>query len=573
MKAIEKIKEAKIIKPGRKIKDYAGILELTKGMTRRELEAFCVKYKEMTGQSIGKSTLYNIRKKMPAVSGRKETVKPEWLELFKNFYLIEGGGSVISCWRLVIGELTRQGFTDFDNFPSPRSFSRALDRTVSREAQYFARKGRDAWYKLYSPYLERDLSKVNPGDVWFSDHHQLDLLCIDDSGETFFPWLTVWSDWKSGKWLGWFLHREPPCSDQIFQAFFYAAEKNGIPRVVYMDNGKDYRCFDFGGGKKKHKLQIDERKACSLTIQLGIEARFALPYNGRTKPIERDFREIKDNFNRHLIGYRGGHVRERPERLKQEIKNMTIQHIEDVAASLTDYIEHVFNELPVNGKYLRGVSRADYWKMHRKEERRVSIDALKLFCMRTSKARTIGRNGIADNELGIPVTYWGEWMSQFKGSNKKFYIRRNPQSYQSAWVFDAETDDFVGMAEAGYWVVDGLAAADVDKAKLKKAITAKKSYEKKLREVVATKPLEAFELVETAKHAISTLYGNSNELPESQKVVDVTPTKAEKTIQKRAEMESEHIREFGDFAIPEIIDDDDFEIFMSETDMNLRNET
>jgi hypothetical protein len=62
-----------------------------------------------------------------------------------------------------------------------------------------------------------------------------------------------------------------------------------------------------------------------------------------------------------------------------------------------------------------------------------------------------------------------------------------------------------------------------------------------------------FELVETAKHAISTLYGNSNDLPESPKVVDVTPTKAEKTIQKRAEMESEHIREFGDFAIPEII--------------------
>ena len=87
-----------------------------------------------------------------------------------------------------------------------------------------------------------------------------------------------------------------------------------------MDNGKDYRCRDFAGGKKKYRLEVDTLRASALTMELGIEARFALPYNGRTKPIERDFREIKDNFNRYLLGYRGGHVRERPERLKKEIQ-------------------------------------------------------------------------------------------------------------------------------------------------------------------------------------------------------------------------------------------------------------
>lgn len=559
-----------IVKPKAKSKskrDYEYILKATAGMTRRQIEAWCAN----AGIDVSYRSIYRARNRVPSAAGRKKIVKAEWLEIFKNFYLIEGGASVVSCHRMTVGELLRQGQiteSDLDSFPSPRSFKRALDCSISGEAQYFARKGRDAWYKLYSPYIERDLSDVVPGQVWFSDHHQLDVMCVDDSGQKFFPWLTVWSDWKSGRWLGWFLHREPPCSDHVFQAFFYAAARFGLPEVVYMDNGKDYRCIDFAGGKKKHRLNLDKHRASTLTMELGIEARFALPYNGRTKPIERDFREIKDNFNRYLIGYRGGHVKERPERLKKEIKAGALAHVDIVAKALDYYIETVFNEVPVNGKYLRGVSRTTYWKKHCIKIRQVSVDALKLFCMRTSTARTIGRNGISDNELGVPVTYWGEWMMQYKGTKKKFYLRRNPRSYQEAWVFDAENDEFMGVAEAGYWVVDGLAKADVDKAKLKKAMTAKKSYEKKLREVVATKPLEAFELVETAKHAISTLYGNSNDLPESPKVVDVTPTKAQLAVDKAEKQKNEHKTLLGDFALPDEVVVDDDEIYLSETDFN-----
>jgi transposase InsO family protein len=557
-----------IVKPKAKQKrDYEYILKATAGMTRRQIEAWCAE----SGMNICPATVYNIRNRVPSLAGRKKTVKPEWLEIFKNFYLIEGGASVASCYRMTVGELLRQGQLteeDLESFPCARSFKNALDESISGEAQYFARKGRDAWYKLYSPYIERDLSGVVPGQVWFSDHHQLDVMCADDSGQKFFPWLTVWSDWKSGRWLGWFLHREPPCSDHVFQAFFYAAARFGLPEVVYMDNGKDYRCTDFAGGKKKHRLNLDKHRASTLTMELGIEARFALPYNGRTKPIERDFREIKDNFNRYLIGYRGGHVKERPERLKKEIKAGSLAHVDIVAKALDYYIETVFNEVPVNGKYLRGVSRTAYWKKHCVKIRQVSVDALKLFCMRTSTARTIGRNGISDNELGVPVTYWGEWMMQFKGTKKKFYLRRNPRSYQEAWVFDAETDEFMGVAEAGYWVVDGLAKADVDKAKLKKAMREKKAYEKKLVEITKTKPLEAFELVEKAATAVTALYGNSADINEEIKTVDVTPTKAQLAVDKAEKQKNEHKTLLGDFALPDEVTVDDDEIYLSETDFN-----
>ncbi|MCH5149259.1 MAG: DDE-type integrase/transposase/recombinase [Spirochaetales bacterium] len=549
--------------------DAAYILSATAGMTRRQIEAWCREY-----GGISWRTVYNLRKREPNLAGRPSCMRADWLELFKSFYLIEGGASVTSCWRMTIGELARRGELSDDmlaHFPCARSFKNALDRELSGEAQYFARKGRDAWYKLYSPYIERDLSAIEPGQVWFSDHHQMDLMCIDDSGSKFFAWLTVWSDWKSGKWLGWYLHKEPPCADHIFQAFYYAAIKHGLPQVAYMDNGKDYRCRDFAGGKKKYRLEVDTCEVSTLTMELGIEARFALPYNGRTKPIERDFREIKDNFNRYLIGFRGGHVKERPERLKAEIKAGMLQHIDDVAKALDFYIDEVFNELPSTGKKMKGLSRNAYWNQCRVNCRQVSAEALKLFCMRTSAARTIGRNGISDNELGVSVTYWGEWMAAYKGTKERFYLRRDPKSYQKAWVFHADSGEFAGIAEAGYWVVQGLADADVDKEKLKKAMHAKKAYEKKLREVTQTKPLEAFEVVAAASAAVSALYGKSG-VQEQIKTVDVTPTKAQRAIDLAQKMGTEHFTQLGDFALPEIEETED-EIFLSETEKLMGGKT
>ena len=52
---------------------------------------------------------------------------------------------------------------------------------------------------------------------------------------------------------------------------------------------------------------------------------FALPYNAQTKPIERDFRTIKEYLSKHCQGYRGGNVVERPEYLVEEIKSNKIE--------------------------------------------------------------------------------------------------------------------------------------------------------------------------------------------------------------------------------------------------------
>lgn len=76
--------------------------------------------------------------------------------------------------------------------------------------------------------------------------------------------------------------------------------------------------------------------------ELDIEVHFALPYNAQTKPIERDFNKLKEWLSKHCVGYRGGNVIERPEKLANEIKNDKIIDFEDFKNIFDKFITNVF---------------------------------------------------------------------------------------------------------------------------------------------------------------------------------------------------------------------------------------
>ena len=114
-----------------------------------------------------------------------------------------------------------------------------------------------------------------------------------------------------------------------------------------------------------------------------------------------------------------------------------------------------------------------------------SRDALKLFCMRTSRNFTIGRNGIQDRQLGI--TYWADWMIARTGL--KVYLRRDVQDYKEAWAFKADNDEFVGTVKA-VKAVAALHADKVSKEEFKEALSIKKwnlkitkAYIRQIREI------------------------------------------------------------------------------------------
>ena len=398
-----------------------------------------------------------------------------WYEEFKSLWLSQNSPSAKACWLHVLGSAKQrdQGI-EVSSFPSECAFIKRIDREIPEQAQYMARNGVAAWNRKFANYIERDDSNVRAGEIRVSDHHQLDVAGIDpNTGKPRFLWLTVWRDYKSGKWLSWLLHCDDPNSDHIFYTFYMSCLKYGLPKEILIDNGKDYRCKDFAGGRarfaKVEGNDDDQVRRTALSL-LGVAVHFAAPYNAQAKPIERDFRSLINMFSKFCIGYRGSNVVERPEKLADEIKAGAILSFSEFEPLFNSFIEESFNNRTSQGKNLLGRSPNQVWESEFTTRREISRDALALFCMRTSGTVSIGRNGVNDSQFG--VTYWGEWMSGQKG--RKVYMRRDIHDYANAWVFCGDSGEFLGHARAGALGAQAFAKTDVEKADLRLALSAKR---------------------------------------------------------------------------------------------------
>ena len=534
---------------------YIEILEFTNGKKGKELENYVSKWNALFPE---KQTSYvsiikmRRRYNQSGVSGllcRKggishTTVCDKYFEYFKSLYLIESAPSSRTCWDSTLGYAMRTDHITREQFPSHSSFLRRLEKDVPIGVINRARNGMSYFNKTNHNYIERD-STVECGKVWVSDHAQIDVAVLDNEGNVVFPWVTAWRDFKSGKWLGWVLECGSPNSDRIFQAFYYAADTYGLPVDVIIDNGKDYRCKDFAGGRRREEfIKIDTNKAKTLSMldELNVSVHFALPYNAQTKPIERDFLKIKELLSKHCKGYRGGNVVERPEKLKKEIKIGKIFDFETFKNIFDDFIINVLNRKPSQGKILNGLCPDELFNNEFKEKICCTHEALKLFCNRISRNFTIGRNGIKDKKLQL--TYWADWMVAKMGL--KVYLRRDPKNFKEAWVFKANTEEFVGKATV-VKAVAALHAGEISKEEFKEAIAIKKrslkateAYLENLQDI----PFE--EQCENYKVAYGKVIKNANP-----KITKIANTNMDKAIRKSKDMEADGKYDMSMFLDPE----------------------
>jgi len=439
---------------------------------------------------------------------KNSTVPDEAFAYWKSLVLQEGAPSYEYCWKLTLGRFcaTKEQLA---NFPTADAFIRKL-RATHNEAQIcLARYGKKKWSQKFAFAIDRDWSNVTAGSVWVCDHAQIDVLCLSDKSKakrekTLAPWYTAWRDFKTGKHLSGDLYEDSPNSDHILQTFYYAALKFGLPETILIDNGKDFRSKDVTGGRKSSKL--DAVKATSTMSLLGIKVIFALPYNAQSKPIERDFKNIKEWFSKMLPGYRGGNILERPEKLKHEIYSGKILTFTAFKPLFETFINEVLNKMPSKGKALNGLSPDDLWNKENIIKRRVDKESLKLCCMRSSKAMTIGRHGIKDSEFG--VTYFDEWL--WNHPRTKVYLRRDPKDFNEAWVFNAETDECMGKAFIRKQIA-AFAETPIEKEKLKQAIGIRRRQLKLAKEPGATVIRQSTEVILEDMEAAAKLFGNNVE--------------------------------------------------------------
>jgi putative transposase len=208
------------------------------------------------------------------------------------------------------------------------------DRTYRRYAERYkaehydiwvlARQGQKALKDKVAPFNRRDLSMLEVGDVLVADGHRLNFQTINSfTGKPIRAVLVGYLDWKSYDLAGYeiMLEENTQCIASALRNSIIRLGK--IPKVTYQDNGKAFLARYFTSVES-----FEEVGFYGLFGRLGITPVFANPYNARSKPIERWFREFTNTFERLVPSFVGSSIGDKPAWMLQGEKFHKILHRE-----------------------------------------------------------------------------------------------------------------------------------------------------------------------------------------------------------------------------------------------------
>ena len=200
------------------------------------------------------------------------------------------------------------------------------DITFRRYAKWFkdnnydkwvlARDGEKALSDKVEPYIKRDASLLDVGDILVADGHKLAFQVINPfTGKPCRATLVGFLDWKSTALVGYeiMLEENTQCIASALRNAIINLDM--IPKIVYQDNGRAFRAKYFTDDKGFTELGF-----YGLYAKLGIETVFARPYNARAKVIERFFKEFQEGFEKLMTSYVGSSIINKPAYLKRNEK-------------------------------------------------------------------------------------------------------------------------------------------------------------------------------------------------------------------------------------------------------------
>lgn len=506
---------------------------------------------------LSQSTLYSWRKKYREAGlsglltdygkrkGQRGIDAAAW-DFFQTQYLQEARPSVGDCYLLLERKAAAEGWA----IPSLATVARMAREDIPEAVRTLRRFGSKKYMDDIQTFTRRDPESIRAGEVFVGDHHVLDLFINAGTTEKpkwVRPWMTAWLDMRSRKFVGWTVNLSP-CTDEIIQAFANAAldPAIGLPRHIYIDNGRDYCSAKFAGrghrGKPltaadKEALIEEGKMARSLMERLGIETHWAIVENARAKVIERAFKEVVERFSKFFPTYCGRNQDERPDVLEERLKKpkkygMGLAEFRNIFG---DWIRTVFNKLPSQGKGREGECPDQTYMRTRLPVRTADPEVMQLFFMRSSNPLRIGRNGIRWKK----EEYYHPDMALWKG--KMVYIRYREEEPEKIWLYDT-SDRYLGEAKriaampAISASAEEIAKEQERKAVERKAVMVHPSYQAAKN----GKPLTPTEITELYK-----LYGSASDVQPS-KVAEMValPKEGKEAVRAMQATGTEHVNPF-----------------------------
>ncbi len=421
------------------------------GIRRRHeaMKDFCLKYRiEHPKEKCfewrtlhGKIKRFNEKGLLGLVSkyqGRRPTVWPKeaqaclW-QLFCNV----NQPTASWCIRQLKIRAKKEGW----DLPSYSIMKRFISQ-IPQETKDRHRKGEKYWRQHYVPSVLRDYESIVPGEMYVSDHQQVNVAVKHPSGRVIFPWLTAWADMRTRKIVGYTL-AETPSMTTINISLKSAIEKYSLPEHVMLDNGRDYSSKQFTGGvKKRFRFKAKEAEIRGIYTLLGIEVHFCIPGNPQAKPIERGFWTQEINFQKAFPTYRGNNILNRPEGVDKRMKDEKHVHKwDDFLGFLKDYIDDFNQNHHHRGHGMNGRTPNEVWNEYFKTHarRQVSPSSLRLLMMKSNKV-VVGRYGIT----ALNNYYRSDTLMDHQG--EQVIYRYDPGDLSELYVYD-EKDSFICTAE------------------------------------------------------------------------------------------------------------------------------
>jgi putative transposase len=328
-------------------------------------------------------------------------------------YLEQKKRGIKGIHRLLVTERKAFHFSEAE-LPSYDALRNWLQTTpvLTPAMRIMARDGLREYENRVAPYMSRKYVDIFANQIWVSDHKICDAEVQNDCflglpfGTPLRMRFTGIMDMRSRKIVG-FAFAVEGSSMSILTAMRPALLSYGPPRSFYVDNGGDFRKVG--------------RDICPL---VGIAPQFCQRYHGQSKPIERQWRTMKDNLEVLFATYTGGKPEMRPDSTTVEMtrhrkllaigapqlsNHPTASYFIRMAAAWIDQ----YNDTPHTGRGMDGRSPNDiFWAYPDPEQRPPlqPVDLVKTYVERCQRKirecsitlenrRYIGADGVAARVL------------------------------------------------------------------------------------------------------------------------------------------------------------------------------
>lgn len=355
------------------------------------------------------------------------------------------------------------------SWPSRRRVAQLVDERIDPSRLCMLRDGEKVWAERFKRPIEQARDKWGPGERWDADHCTLDFWVRvkgrDGAWKAVRPILTAWLDWRSRLLCGWWLS-ESGNAETVQAALLHAlipgrgpAAEFGPPLIAWMDNGKDFASAAIGGLTKRERRALPDRVGGAvgfdapqgLLQRLGIEPRFAVPYNHNGKArIERFFGWVHSNFCVEQPSYWGSERRPRD----RDSANAVIQDVmglptlnqarewfavwAQASNTRSDHEIADLDELDAEEGRAERLSPLEFYSRYVARRRVVDRDALAALEHKWERPLSVGKSGVAV-KIARTTAYYGAdepALHAFKGSDRKVFVTYDPADISRVRVWD-----------------------------------------------------------------------------------------------------------------------------------------